>query len=39
VQHHVSAVLAKTGVSSRTAAARQAGRMGIAASAESAGLT
>ena len=32
VQHHVSAVLAKTGVSSRTAAARQAARMGIGAS-------
>ncbi len=30
VQHHVSAVLAKIGVSSRTAAAREAGRLGIA---------
>jgi DNA-binding CsgD family transcriptional regulator len=39
VQHHVSAVLAKTGVSSRTAAARQAARMGIGASTESAGQT
>jgi DNA-binding NarL/FixJ family response regulator len=29
VHHHVSAVLAKTGVSSRTAAAREAARMGI----------
>ena len=29
VQHHVSAVLAKIGVSSRTAAAREAGRLGI----------
>jgi len=33
VQHHVSAVLAKIGVSSRTAAAREAARMGIATSA------
>ena len=33
VHHHVSAVLAKTGVSSRTAAAREAARMGIAAAA------
>ena len=32
VQHHVSAVLAKIGVSSRTAAAREAARMGIEAS-------
>ena len=31
VQHHVSAVLSKIGVSSRTAAAREAARMGIAA--------
>ena len=31
VQHHVSAVLAKIGVSSRTAAAREAARIGIAA--------
>ena len=31
VHHHVSAVLAKTGASSGTAAARQAARMGIAA--------
>ena len=31
VHHHVSAVLAKTGAASRTAAARQAARMGIAA--------
>jgi DNA-binding NarL/FixJ family response regulator len=30
VQHHVSAVLAKIGVSSRTAAAREAARIGIA---------
>jgi DNA-binding CsgD family transcriptional regulator/tetratricopeptide (TPR) repeat protein len=30
VHHHVSAVLAKVGVSSRTAAAREAGRLGIA---------
>ena len=29
VHHHVSAVLAKTGVTSRTAAAREAARMGI----------
>jgi DNA-binding CsgD family transcriptional regulator len=29
VHHHVSAVLSKTGVSSRTAAAREAMRMGI----------
>jgi DNA-binding CsgD family transcriptional regulator/tetratricopeptide (TPR) repeat protein len=29
VHHHVSAVLAKTGVASRTAAAREAARMGI----------
>ena len=29
VHHHVSAVLSKIGVSSRTAAAREAGRMGI----------
>ena len=29
VHHHVSAVLAKIGVTSRTAAAREAGRMGI----------
>jgi DNA-binding NarL/FixJ family response regulator len=29
VHHHVSAVLAKIGVSSRTAAAREAARMGI----------
>ena len=29
VHHHVSAVLSKTGVSSRTAAAREAARMGI----------
>jgi DNA-binding CsgD family transcriptional regulator/tetratricopeptide (TPR) repeat protein len=33
VHHHVSAVLSKIGVSSRTAAARQAARMGIGASA------
>ena len=39
VQHHVSAVLAKTGVSSRTAAARQAAQLGIGASTESAGQT
>jgi DNA-binding NarL/FixJ family response regulator len=39
VQHHVSAVLAKTGVSSRTAAARQAVQLGIRASTESAGQT
>ena len=39
VRHHVSAVLAKTGASSGTAAARQAARMGIGASTESAGLT
>jgi DNA-binding NarL/FixJ family response regulator len=32
VHHHVSAVLAKTGVSSRTAAAREAARLGIGAS-------
>ena len=32
VHHHVSAVLAKVGVSSRTAAAREAARMGIGAS-------
>ena len=32
VHHHVSAVLAKIGVSSRTAAAREAARMGIEAS-------
>jgi len=31
VHHHVSAVLAKIGVSSRTAAAREAARMGISA--------
>ena len=31
VHHHVSAVLAKIGVSSRTAAAREATRMGIGA--------
>ena len=31
VQHHVSAVLAKIGVSSRTAAVREAARMGIGA--------
>jgi DNA-binding CsgD family transcriptional regulator/tetratricopeptide (TPR) repeat protein len=31
VHHHVSAVLSKIGVSSRTAAAREAGRMGIVA--------
>jgi DNA-binding CsgD family transcriptional regulator/tetratricopeptide (TPR) repeat protein len=31
VQHHVSAVLSKIGVSSRTAAAREAVRMGLAA--------
>jgi DNA-binding NarL/FixJ family response regulator len=31
VHHHVSAVLAKIGVSSRTAAAREAARMGIQA--------
>jgi DNA-binding NarL/FixJ family response regulator len=31
VQHHVSAVLSKIGVSSRTAAAREAVRMGFAA--------
>jgi DNA-binding CsgD family transcriptional regulator/tetratricopeptide (TPR) repeat protein len=31
VHHHVSAVLSKIGVSSRTAAAREAARMGIAA--------
>jgi len=30
VHHHVSAVLAKVGVSSRTAAAREAARLGIA---------
>jgi DNA-binding NarL/FixJ family response regulator len=30
VQHHVSAVLAKIGVPSRTAAAREAARIGIA---------
>jgi DNA-binding NarL/FixJ family response regulator len=30
-QHHVSAVLSKIGVSSRTAAAREAVRMGLAA--------
>jgi DNA-binding NarL/FixJ family response regulator len=30
VQHHVSAVLAKIGVSSRTIAAREAGRLGLA---------
>jgi len=30
VHHHVSAVLAKVGVSSRTAAAREATRLGIA---------
>ena len=29
VQHHVSAVLSKVGVSSRTAAAREAARLGI----------
>ena len=29
VHHHVSAVLSKVGVSSRTAAAREAARMGI----------
>lgn len=29
VHHHVSAILAKIGVSSRTAAAREAARMGI----------
>ena len=29
VHHHVSAVLSKIGVSSRTAAAREAARMGI----------
>jgi DNA-binding NarL/FixJ family response regulator len=29
VQHHVSAVLAKIGVSSRTAAAREAARLGL----------
>jgi DNA-binding CsgD family transcriptional regulator len=34
VHHHVSAVLAKIGVSSRAAAAREAARMGIEASAE-----
>ena len=39
VQHHVSAVLAKTGVSSRTAAARQAAHLGIGTSTESAGQT
>jgi DNA-binding CsgD family transcriptional regulator/tetratricopeptide (TPR) repeat protein len=33
VQHHVSAVLSKIGVSSRTAAAREAVRMGLAAQA------
>jgi DNA-binding CsgD family transcriptional regulator len=33
VHHHVSAVLAKIGVSSRTAAAREAARMGIEVSA------
>ena len=33
VHHHVSAVLSKIGVSSRTAAARQAARMGIGVSA------
>ena len=31
VHHHVSAVLSKIGVSSRTAAAREAARMGIGA--------
>jgi DNA-binding CsgD family transcriptional regulator/tetratricopeptide (TPR) repeat protein len=31
VQHHVSAVLAKTGVTSRTAAVREAARLGLAA--------
>ncbi len=31
VHHHVSAVLSKFGVSSRTAAAREAARMGITA--------
>ena len=31
VQHHVSALLAKMGVASRTAAAREAGRMGVEA--------
>jgi DNA-binding NarL/FixJ family response regulator len=30
VHHHVSAVLAKVGVSSRTAAAREAARLGMA---------
>jgi DNA-binding CsgD family transcriptional regulator/tetratricopeptide (TPR) repeat protein len=35
VQHHVSAVLAKTGASSRTAAARQAARLGIGGLSES----
>ena len=30
VHHHVSAVLSKIGVSSRTAAAREAARLGIA---------
>jgi DNA-binding NarL/FixJ family response regulator len=34
VHRHVSAVLSKIGVSSRTAAAREAGRMGIAGPAE-----
>ena len=29
MHHHVSSVLAKIGVSSRTAAAREAGRLGI----------
>jgi DNA-binding NarL/FixJ family response regulator len=33
VQHHVSAVLAKIGVASRTAAAAEAARLGIGASA------
>jgi DNA-binding NarL/FixJ family response regulator len=33
VHHHVSAVLAKIGVSSRTAAAREAARLGIGTSA------
>jgi DNA-binding NarL/FixJ family response regulator len=31
VQHHVSAVLAKIGVSSRTAAAVEAARLGVGA--------
>jgi DNA-binding NarL/FixJ family response regulator len=31
VQHHVSAVLSKIGVSSRTAAAREAVRIGVVA--------